>query len=106
MPKYLWHMSYTTEGVKGLMKEGGSKRRATIQQLLKGLGGRLEAFYYAFGESDVYVIAEVPDAATAAAVSMTINAGGAAQLRTTVLLTPEEIDAATQKPVSYRPPGA
>ncbi|HXG23623.1 MAG TPA: GYD domain-containing protein [Chthonomonadales bacterium] len=106
MPTYLWHVSYTTDGVKGLMKEGGSKRRATVQQLLEGLGGRLEAFYYAFGESDLYVIAELPDAATAAAVSMTVNATGAAQLRTTVLLTPEEIDAATQKSVGYRPPGA
>jgi len=106
MPTYLWHASYTADGTKGLLKDGGSKRRATVQQMVENAGGRLHAFYYAFGEADVYGIAEFPDHATAAALSLTINASGAVNLRTTVLVTPEEIDAAAKKSVTYRPPGA
>lgn len=105
MPKYLWTAVYTADGAKGLMKEGGTQRRANVQQAIEKSGGRLEAFYFAFGDSDVYVIADMPDAASAAATSMVINASGAVQLRTTVLLTPEEIDAATRKSVSYQAPG-
>ena len=105
MPKYLFHGSYTQEGVKGLLKEGGTSRRATIEALAKGMGGSIEAFYFAFGESDVYVIGDLPDQATAAALSLTVGAAGAIQLSTTVLITPEEIDEAAKKTVNYRPPG-
>jgi uncharacterized protein with GYD domain len=106
MPIYLWQASYTADGTKGLLKDGGSKRRATVQQMVEKAGGKLHAFYYAFGEADVYGIAEFPDHATAAALSLTVNASGAVGLRTTVLLTPEEVDAAAKKSISYRPPGA
>ncbi len=106
MPTYLWQASYTVDGTKGLLKEGGSKRRAAVQQAVEKAGGKLHAFYYAFGEADLYGIAEFPDHATAAAVSMAVNVAGTATLRTTVLMTPEEIDAAVKKTVSYRPPGA
>ena len=106
MPTYLWQASYTVDGTKGLLKEGGSKRRAAVQQAVEKAGGKLHAFYYAFGEADLYGIAEFPDHATAAAVSMAVNVAGTATLRTTVLITPEEIDAAVKKTVSYRPPGA
>ncbi len=106
MPLYLWQASYKAEGVKGLLKEGGSKRRATIQQMVERAGGRLHAFYYAFGEADVYGITEFPDHATAVAVSLAVNAAGVVQLSSTVLLTPEEVDAAAKKSVAYRPPGA
>ena len=105
MPRYLMQANYTVEGLKGFLREGGTKRRATVEQLVKGLGGKLEAFYYAFGDTDAFVIAEVPDAVTAAAVSMAVNASGAVVLKTTVLITPEEMDQATKKTVSYRPPG-
>lgn len=105
MPKYLVQGSYTSEGAKGLLKDGGTKRRAVVEELIKGLGGKLEAFYYAFGETDVYVIVDAPDNATAAAVSLAVNASGAVSLKSTVLLTPEEMDRATKKTVSYRPPG-
>ncbi len=105
MPKYLVQASYTTEGTKGLLKDGGTKRRAAVEDLMKGLGGKVEAFYYAFGDTDVYAIVEGPDNVTAAAVSLAINASGAVSQKTTPLLTPEEIDQATKKSVSYRPPG-
>jgi uncharacterized protein with GYD domain len=106
MPLYLWRASYTAEGTKGLLKEGGSKRRAAVQQMLEQAGGKLLAFYFAFGDDDVYGIAEFPDTTTAAALSLAINASGAVNLHSTMLLTPEEIDAAVKKSVSYRAPGS
>jgi uncharacterized protein with GYD domain len=105
MPKYLFQASYTTEGLKGLLKEGGSSRRDTIAQLVEGLGGSLESFYYAFGENDVIGVGDLPDNATAAAFSMAINASGAVTVKTVVLMTPEEADEAAKKTVAYRPPG-
>ena len=106
MPTYLWQASYSVDGTKGLLKDGGSKRRAAVQQMIEKAGGKLQAFYFAFGEADVYGIAEFPDQATAAAVSLAVNATGAVHLRTTALITPEELDTAAQKSVTYRPPGA
>ena len=106
MPKYLLQASYTAEGTKGLAKEGGSRRRAYIDELVKKLGGKLETFYYAFGEADVVVIADLPDAETAAAISLAVNGSGAVRARTSVLLTPEQMDQASKKSVAYRPPGA
>ncbi len=106
MTRYLLRVSYTAEGVRGLLKEGGSSRRTMVDGMVKGLGGSLEGFYYAFGEDDVYAIAELPDSVTAAAVSLAVSAGGAARSNVVVLLTPEEIDAATRKTVAYRVPGA
>lgn len=105
MPKYLFHGSYGPEGTKGLLKEGGSQRRANLDQMIKQLGGSLEAFYYTFGDADVVVIAELPDNVTTAAVSLAVNASGIVQVRTTVLLTAEEMDRAAKKTVSYRAPG-
>ena len=105
MPKYLVQASYTTEGTKGLLKDGGTKRRAALETLMKELGGKVEAFYFAFGKTDVFVIIDGPDNITVAAVSLAINASGAVSSRTTPLLTPEEMDQATKKTVSYRPPG-
>jgi uncharacterized protein with GYD domain len=106
MPTYLWQGSYTSEGAKGLAKEGGTKRRATVQQMVEKAGGKMHAFYFAIGESDVYAIAEFPDVATAVAVSLAANASGAVHLKTTVLLSPEEFDGAAKKSIGYRPPGA
>ena len=105
MPKYLLQASYTSEGTKGLLQEGGSKRRTEVQKLVKGLGGKLEGIYYAFGDPDVIVIAEFPDHACATAASLAVNASGTVKLKTTVLFTPEEMDEATRKIVNYRPPG-
>ncbi|MBI5291072.1 MAG: GYD domain-containing protein [Chloroflexi bacterium] len=105
MPKYLVQANYVGEGVKGLLKEGGTSRRAAAEKLVKSLGGALEAFYYAFGETDAYIIAELPDNASMASLALTVSASGAVTAKTTVLMTPEEVDEAAKKAPSYRPPG-
>jgi uncharacterized protein with GYD domain len=105
MAKYLLKASYTPDGTKGLLKEGGSSRKAAVQNAVSGLGGELESFYYAFGEPDAYLIVELPDAASIAAFSLAVNVSGAVKLSTTALLTAEEIDAACKKSVGYRAPG-
>jgi uncharacterized protein with GYD domain len=105
MPKFLWKASYTPDGVKGLLKDGGTGRKAAVERMIESLGGKLEAFYYAFGDDDAYVIADLPDNATATAISLAINASGAVQLKTVELLTPEQIDEGTKKAVAYTPPG-
>ena len=105
MPKYLLQASYTADGVKGLLKDGGSKRRDAAKTLIESLGGRLEALYFAFGDTDVMAIVDFPDNASAAASSLTIAGSGALASRLTVLLTPEEIDQATKKSGKYTPPG-
>jgi uncharacterized protein with GYD domain len=106
MAKFLFSGSYTSDGAKGLIKDGGSRRRAMLDEMVASLGGKVEAFYFAFGQADVYVIADLPDGASAAALTMTASATGAVGVRTVALLTPEEIDEASKKSVSYRPPGA
>ncbi|NIP28290.1 MAG: GYD domain-containing protein, partial [Phycisphaerae bacterium] len=103
MSKYMIHGNYVGEGIKGLLKEGGSSRRSTIETLIKGMGGTMEAFYYTFGDDDVFVIFEAPDNVSVAAISLVVNASGLVSAKTTVLLTPEEIDEATKKTVAYRP---
>ena len=105
MPKYLIQANYVGEGIKGLLKDGGTGRRTAVEKLFSSVGGKVETFYYAFGDTDLFVIADVPDNVTAAALSLTVNAAGAATAGITVLLTPEEIDAAAKKTPNYRPPG-
>jgi uncharacterized protein with GYD domain len=105
MSKYLWQISYTAEGTKGLLKDGGSKRRSVAEKALKTVGGKLEAFYYAFGDADAFAIADMPDHISVAAAALGINSTGAVVVKTTVLLTPEEIDQAAKKSFAYRPPG-
>ena len=105
MAKYLFQSNYVGEGVKGLLKEGGSSRRAAVEKAVKSMGGKLETFYFAFGEVDAYVIVDLPDNAAAAALALTVSASGAAVAKTTVLMTPEELDNAAKRTPSYRPPG-
>ena len=106
MPTFLWRGSYTSAGTKGLLKEGGSSRRAAVQQMVEKAGGKLHAFYFAFGDADVVGIAEFPDNATAAGVSLAVNSAGVVALHSTLLLSPEELDAGAKKSIAYRPPGA
>ncbi len=105
MAKYLYLASYTPEGLKGLFKDGGSKRREELGVAVKELKGTLETLYFAFGDNDVYSIVDVPDNVSAATIALKINASGAAKVKTVVLLTPEQIDEATKINISYRPPG-
>ena len=105
MPKYLFTGSYTAEGAKGVLKEGGTGRRAATDKLVQSLGGTIEAYYFAFGSDDFFLIADLPGHAAAAAGALTAAASGAIGTRTVVLLTPEEVDAATKLSADYRPPG-
>lgn len=105
MAKYLIQASYTPEGIRGVLKEGGSSRASTVEKMIADLGGGMESFYFAFGGDDVYVIADMPDNTTAASVGLTVTASGAVRTKTVVLLTPEEIDRATRQTVDYRAPG-
>lgn len=106
MPKFLIEASYTAEGAKGIQSGGGSSRRDAIADVAASVGGSLEGFYFAFGDRDVYVIVDLPDNESAAAVALTVNASGRVSTRTVVLLTPEEVDAAAERSVDYRPPGS
>ncbi len=106
MPKFLFEASYTLDGVKGVQSAGGSSRRDAVAAVAESVGGELECFYFAFGDADALVIADLPDNESAAAVALTVNAAGGATVKTTVLLTPEDVDAAAQRSVDYRPPGA
>jgi len=105
MSKYLFRANYVGDGVKGLMADGGSKRRDAAKAAIESVGGSLESMYYAFGETDVYGFCDVPDAASAAALSLIINSSGAVTINLTPLMTPEDLDAAAAKTPSYRPPG-
>jgi len=104
--KYLVRGSYTPEGLRGLLKEGGSGRREHFTQMVKTLGGSVEAFYYTLGDDDLVAIVDLPLATDVVALTMRISAGGAFIAKTTVLVAPEEIDAAVKKDIGYRPPGA
>jgi len=106
MPKFLFEASYTLDGVKGLQSAGGTSRRDAVVQVAESVGGSLECFYFGFGDSDAYVILDLPDNESAAAVALTVNAAGGATTKTVVLLTPEEVDAAAKRSVDYRAPGA
>lgn len=104
MPRYLWQVSYTVGGLEGVLKDGCTKRRQIVQKLVEGLGGRLELFDYALGNDDAFIVAQLPNNVSAAAVSMVVNAGGGAAIKTNVLVTPEEIDQAASKRLVYEPP--
>jgi uncharacterized protein with GYD domain len=106
MAKYLLQGSYTVEGHKGLLKAGGSARRDAVHKAMESVGGRVENFYFTFGPDDYVIIVDAPDDVSMAAISLSVAASGALHnVRTTVLLTPEEVDRATKMSVTYRPPG-
>jgi uncharacterized protein with GYD domain len=105
LAKYLWHGSYSVEGIKGVRKEGGTGRVEAVEALVRSAGGSLESFYFGFGGDDFYIIVDLPDNVRAAAASTAVAATGAARLQTVVLLTPQEIDAAARTDVVYRAPG-
>jgi uncharacterized protein with GYD domain len=106
MPRYLIEGSYTDDGTKGLLKEGGSSRRDMVTKMIEGMGGALEAFYYTFGDRDVIAVYSAPDEVSALALAMAVNQSGKVSIKTTPLLTVEDVDRAAKKSVGYRPPGA
>jgi uncharacterized protein with GYD domain len=105
MPKYLLQVNYVGDGVKGVLKDGGTRRRGVADKAVKSLGGTMEAFYFALGETDVFVIADMPDTISVAALGLALGASGAVKSKTTVLLTPKEVDAAAKKKPNYSGPG-
>jgi uncharacterized protein with GYD domain len=105
MPKYLVQGRYTTEGIQGLIKDSASGRRADVQAAVRAAGGKVEAFYYAFGDDDVVVIVDLPSNIMAAALVLTTSGSGAVRVRTTPLLTVEEVDQALEVKTEYRAPG-
>lgn len=105
MSKYLVQANYVGDGAKGLLKDGGSKRHEVVEKLAKSLGGNVDSFYYALGDIDLYLIVDFPDHAAATAFALTVTATGTVTCKTTVLLTPEEIDEVAKKKPSYSPPG-
>jgi uncharacterized protein with GYD domain len=104
--KYLIKASYSAAGAKGIQSAGGSSRRDAVAAMAEGLGGSLESFYFAFGDTDAYVVLDLPDNQSAAAASVTVGASGAVTSEVVVLLTPEDLDAAAKLSVDYRPPGS
>ncbi|HEY1633881.1 MAG TPA: GYD domain-containing protein [Acidimicrobiales bacterium] len=105
MPKYLIQAVYTADGAKGLLDKGGTARRKATEAAAKSVGGSVDQFYFAFGETDVITILDLPDHASAAALALTVSSSGGVETTTTVLLTPEELDAASKKSAEYRSPG-
>ena len=106
MPKYLISANYTAEGMEGVRAAGAKSRVDAVSTMLEAMGGRLESFYFAFGDTDVFAILEVPDDEAAAAVAIAINSSGAVSTRTTKLLTVDQVDEALRRSVDYRKPGA
>jgi len=105
MPKYLLQVNYTVDGLKGVLAQGGSAREKVASEAAKSAGGSIDCYYFAFGDTDVFTIADLPDNAAAAALALAVSASGGATIRTTVLLSPADVDAATKKKILYTPPG-
>ena len=106
MPKFLLEVNYTLDGVRGVLAQGGTARQAAAQTAAESVGGTVESFFFAFGGTDVFVIADMPDQVAAASLALAVTAGGGAAVKTVVLLTTADIDAAAAKQVDYRPPGS
>jgi uncharacterized protein with GYD domain len=104
VPKYLLEVTYTLDGVKGLRSDGGTARQSAAAGLCESVGGKIESFHFAFGGTDAYVVADFPDDVAAAAAALAVGAGGGATVRTVVLLSPAQLDAAVAKQTTYRPP--
>jgi uncharacterized protein with GYD domain len=106
MPKYLFRVTLTVDGLKGLLREGATARREVVERMVERLGGRLESMYWAFGDEDAYLTVELPDNTSAAAMGLVVSAAGGVRTSTVVLLSADEVDEATRKQVDYRAAGA
>lgn len=106
MSKYLIRGNYVGDGIAGLAKDGGTKRKQAAAAAVESFGGSLDSMYYAFGDTDIFAVCDMPDAASAAAASLLINSAGSVMITITPLLTVEDMDAASKKQGSYSPPGS
>ena len=106
MARFMFKVSYSQQGMQGVMKEGAANRRTFIEKMAAEMGGSITSFDFAFGATDVYAIAEMPDEITAAAVATAVGASGTGSIETVVLLSAEDLDRAIAKNVPYRAPGA
>ena len=106
MPKYLFHGTFTAQGAKGVAEEGGTARMKAVEKLAQSVGGKLESYYFAFGDTDYYIVCDLPDNKAAAAASLTVGGSGATSNKTTILMTAAEMDEAAKLKAAYRPPGA
>ena len=108
MPKFLFTASYTKDGIAGILREGGSSREKAIQTLVDSVGGTVETMYWAFGETDFFLITDLPDAIAAGALSTKVAVTGIASVKTTQLLSADDVDKIVSRAqsVDYRPPGA
>jgi uncharacterized protein with GYD domain len=106
MARFLIQATYTLDGLRGILKDGGSARVEAVRKVAESVGGKLESFDFAFGESDTYVICDLPDNKSAAAIALAVGASGGVSTKTVVLLTPAEIDQAITQAINYRAPGA
>jgi uncharacterized protein with GYD domain len=105
MGKYLFQGTYTEQGVKGLLKDGGSGRVRAVEQMAASVGATVECYYFAHGSDDFFLVMDLPDTITAVALALIVNATGTLKVRSTPLITPQELDRATQISASYRAPG-
>ena len=105
MAKYLVQVRYTADGAKGLLSDGGTARRSATEKAIASVGGKMEAFYFALGEVDAYVIADLPDDVSVVALQLAVNATGRINSNTVKLIMPEDVDKATKMAVAYGAPG-
>ena len=105
MGKYLFHGSFTPDGLRGILKEGGSGRPKAVAALAESVGGTLESYYFAFGDDSYFVVCNLPDDEAAASIGIAVTASGAVSNSTVKLLTPEQVDAAVKRSPRYRAPG-
>ena len=105
MAHFMFRAHYTQSGIQGVLKEGAASRIKAVSELVSSVGGRVECAYWAFGDDDFVMIAEMPSNAAAAAAATRVSASGTSGVTTTVLLTADEIDEARGLGVTFRPPG-
>ncbi len=105
MPKYLLEANYTPQGMEGVRAKGAKSRLDAVSTMVAGMEGSLESFHFAFGDTDLFIIVELPDDEAAAAVALTVGSSGAASVSTTKLLTVDQVDEALRRSVEYHPPG-
>lgn len=107
MPTYLFKVTYSESGTKGLLRDGGTQRQEEIREVMEHLGGSLQSLYYSIGDADAYAIADLPQDKAAVAGSMLVRATGMATIETAPLMAPEDVDEAADmaRDLDYRPPG-